>query len=79
MTKADIVTKIADRTGMEKSDVLAVVENFMHEVKTNMESGENVYLRGFGSFVLKKESRENRKKYFKKYYINNTSSLYSGF
>ena len=37
MTKADIVTKIADRTGMEKSDVLAVVENFMHEVKTNME------------------------------------------
>ena len=58
MTKADIVTKIADRTGMEKSDVLAVVENFMHEVKTNMESGENVYLRGFGSFVLKKRAEK---------------------
>ena len=58
MTKADIVTKIADRTGMEKSDVLAVVENFMHEVKTNMESGENVYLRGFGSFVLKRRAEK---------------------
>ena len=58
MTKADIVTKIADRTGMEKSDVLAVVENFMHEVKTNMESGENVYLRGFGSFIVKKRAEK---------------------
>jgi|TARA_B110000238_G_C15862121_1_gene325625 DNA-binding protein HU-beta len=58
MTKADIVTRIADRTGMEKSDVLAVVENFMREVKTNMESGENVYLRGFGSFVLKKRAEK---------------------
>ena len=58
MTKADIVTKIADRTGMEKSDVLAVVENFMHEVKTNMESGENVYVRGFGSFILKKRAEK---------------------
>ena len=58
MTKADIVTRIADRTGMEKSDVLAVVENFMREVKTNMESGENIYLRGFGSFVLKKRAEK---------------------
>ena len=58
MTKADIVTRIADRTGMEKSDVLAVVENFMREVKTNMESGENVYLRGFGSFVLKNRAEK---------------------
>ncbi|CAI8383237.1 MAG: DNA-binding protein HU [Owenweeksia sp. TMED14] len=58
MTKADIVTRIADKTGMEKSDILAVVENFMREVKTNMESGENVYLRGFGSFVLKKRAEK---------------------
>ena len=49
---------IWEGTGMEKSDVLAVVENFMHEVKTNMESGENVYLRGFGSFVLKKRAEK---------------------
>ena len=53
MTKADIVSKIADRTGMEKADVLAAVEGFMREVKSGMESGENVYLRCFGSFVLK--------------------------
>jgi len=58
MTKADIVTRISDRTGMEKSDVLAVVEGFMREVKSGMESGENVYLRGFGSFVLKKRAEK---------------------
>ena len=58
MTKADIVTLISDRTGLEKSDVLAVVEGFMREVKSSMESGENVYLRGFGSFVLKKRAEK---------------------
>ncbi|MFM1883940.1 MAG: integration host factor subunit beta [Flavobacteriia bacterium] len=58
MTKADIVTRISDRTGLEKSDVLAVVEGFMREVKSSMESGENVYLRGFGSFVLKKRAEK---------------------
>ena len=44
--------------GLEKSDVLAVVEGFMREVKSSMESGENVYLRGFGSFVLKKRAEK---------------------
>ena len=58
MTKADIVSRIADRTGMEKADVLAVVEGFMREVKGGMESGDNVYLRGFGSFVLKKRAQK---------------------
>lgn len=58
MTKADIVTRISDRTGLEKSDVLAAVEGFMREVKSSMESGENVYLRGFGSFVLKKRAEK---------------------
>ena len=58
MTKADIVSKIADRTGMEKADVLAAVEGFMREVKSGMESGENVYLRGFGSFVLKSRAQK---------------------
>ena len=58
MTKADIVTRTSDRTGLEKSDVLAVVEGFMREVKSSMESGENVYLRGFGSFVLKKRAEK---------------------
>jgi DNA-binding protein HU-beta len=53
MTKADIVAKIADRIGMEKNEVQATVETFMEEVKTSLEGGENVYLRGFGSFIIK--------------------------
>lgn len=53
MTKADIVAKISDKTGMEKADVQATVESFMKEVRNSLESGENVYLRGFGSFVVK--------------------------
>ena len=53
MTKADLVAKISENLGMEKNDVLATVENFMTEVKTALESGENVYLRGFGSFIIK--------------------------
>ena len=58
MTKADIVTKITDRTGMEKSDVQAVVESFMKEVRNSLETGENVYLRGFGSFIIKKRAEK---------------------
>ena len=53
MTKADIVSKISDKLGMEKADVQATVESFMDEVKGSLETGENVYLRGFGSFIVK--------------------------
>lgn len=53
MTKAEIVSNIADRSGIEKADVLATVEAFMEEVKNSLEKGENVYLRGFGSFIIK--------------------------
>ena len=53
MTKADLVAKISERLGMEKGDVQATVETFMDEVKTSLEDGENVYLRGFGSFIIK--------------------------
>ena len=53
MTKADIVAIISEKKGIEKGDVQAVVETFMEEVKTSLESGENVYLRGFGSFIIK--------------------------
>lgn len=53
MTKADLVTKISEKLGMEKADVQATVETFMAEVKTSLESGDNVYLRGFGSFIVK--------------------------
>ena len=53
MTKADIVSKISDKLGIEKGDVQATVETFMEEVKTSLENGDNVYLRGFGSFIIK--------------------------
>ncbi len=53
MTKADLVAKISERLGMEKGDVQATVETFMDEVKTSLEGGDNVYLRGFGSFIIK--------------------------
>ena len=53
MTKADIVGKISDKLGLEKGDVQATVETFMEEVKNSLESGDNVYLRGFGSFIVK--------------------------
>ncbi len=58
MTKADIVARISDRTGMEKADVQATVESFMKEVRTSLESGNNVYLRGFGSFIIKKRAQK---------------------
>ncbi len=53
MTKADIVAKISEKLGIEKGDVQATVESFMDEVKDSLEGGENVYLRGFGSFIVK--------------------------
>ncbi len=53
MTKAELVSKISDQLGIEKGDVLATVEAFMSEVKTSVASGNNVYLRGFGSFIVK--------------------------
>ena len=56
MTKADIVSAISKNTGIDRASVLAVVEGFMDEVMKSMNSGENVYLRGFGSFVVKKRA-----------------------
>ncbi|MDC0001230.1 HU family DNA-binding protein, partial [Flavobacteriaceae bacterium] len=53
MTKADIVSNISDKLGIDRADVQATVEKFMKEVKVSLEKGENVYLRGFGSFIIK--------------------------
>ena len=53
MTKADIVSNISDKLGVDRTDVQATVEKFMKEVKLSLEKGENVYLRGFGSFIVK--------------------------
>lgn len=56
MTKADIVSEISRNTGVDKATVLSTVEAFMESVMNSMKSGENVYLRGFGSFVVKKRA-----------------------
>ncbi len=53
MTKAEIVNEIAKKTGIEKSVVLTTVESFMDVVKTSLSNQEPVYLRGFGSFIIK--------------------------
>ena len=58
MTKADIVNDIAKTTGMDKVSVLKTVESFMEEVKDSLSKGENVYLRGFGSFIVKKRAEK---------------------
>lgn len=58
MTKAEIVKQIAEKTGVEKGIVSAVVENFMEQVRTSMIHGENIYLRGFGTFLLKQRAEK---------------------
>lgn len=58
MTKAEIVTEIANKTGIEKVAVQATVEAFMETVKDSMIKGDNVYLRGFGSFTIKRRAEK---------------------
>jgi DNA-binding protein HU-beta len=56
MRKADLVNAISEKTGISKVDVLVTVEALFKEIKNTMESGENVYVRGFGSFIIKKRA-----------------------
>lgn len=58
MRKADIVTIISDKTGIPKVDVMVTLESFFKEVKENLVNGENVYVRGFGSFITKKRAKK---------------------
>lgn len=58
MTKAEIVSNISNKLGLEKNEIQKVIEHFMGEVKNSLESGENVYLRGFGSFIIKKRAEK---------------------
>ena len=58
MTKSDIVKQIAEKTGFEKEIVSAVVENFMEQVRSSLIHGENIYLRGFGTFLLKQRAEK---------------------
>jgi len=58
MTKADIVNEISKRTGVDKVTVLSSVETFMDVVKESLAKEENVYLRGFGSFIVKRRAQK---------------------
>lgn|ERR1700712_2627768 len=58
MTKAEIVAKIAEKTGIEKLVVQTTVEAFMNSVKGSVSEGDSVYLRGFGSFIPKKRAEK---------------------
>jgi len=58
MRKADLITSISEKTGVPKVDVLVALEAFFKEVKVSLEKGENVYIRGFGSFVTKKRAKK---------------------
>jgi DNA-binding protein HU-beta len=53
MTKAKIIAEVALATGMSKKEVTAVIEAFMSSIKKNLLKKENIYLRGFGSFIIK--------------------------
>ncbi|CAN5135002.1 HU family DNA-binding protein [soil metagenome] len=58
MTKAEVVNEIAEKTGVEKVAVQAAVETFMKVIKNSLGKGDNVYLRGFGSFVVKRRAEK---------------------
>lgn len=58
MTKAEIIAEIAEKTGIDKADVQNTVEAFFNVVKNSMARGENIYVRGFGSFINKKRARK---------------------
>jgi len=58
MTKADIVAKISKKTGVEKKEVMAIVEAFMSVAKNSMCEGKNIYLRGFGTLFIKRRAKK---------------------
>jgi len=58
MTKAELISQISKSTGAEKTEVLSIVTAYMDAIKKSLEEGENVYLRGFGSFIVKKRAEK---------------------
>lgn len=58
MTKAEVISKISEKTGIDKADVQVTVEALFNVVKNSMADGENIYVRGFGSFVNKKRAKK---------------------
>lgn len=58
MTKADLIAAVADQTGIDKVHVSETLESFFGVVKDSLSNGENIYVRGFGSFVNKKRAKK---------------------
>jgi DNA-binding protein HU-beta len=58
VTKAEVISQIADKTGIDKADVIVTVEALFSVIKNSMSEGENIYVRGFGSFINKKRARK---------------------
>jgi len=56
MRKSDLINNISDKTGIPKVDVLVTLETMLKEIKENLSKGENIYIRGFGSFITKKRA-----------------------
>src|SRR5574338_1544967 len=56
MRKADLINRISENTGIAKVDVLVTLENLFKEIKDSLSKGENIYIRGFGSFITKKRA-----------------------
>ena len=56
MRKSDLINNISDKTGIPKVDVLVTLETILKEIKENLSKGENIYIRGFGSFITKKRA-----------------------
>ena len=69
MIKADLVSQLCSRTGVERKVVKSIIESFMDTVKTSLEKGENVYLREFGTFCLKKKAAKKARNIIKNKYI----------
>ena len=58
MTKADVIAEISDKTGIDKADVTSTLEKFFEVIKNSLSEGENIYVRGFGSFINKKRAKK---------------------
>ena len=56
MRKSDLINQIAEKTGIPKVDVLVTLETMFKQIKDNLGNGENIYIRGFGSFITKKRA-----------------------
>lgn len=79
MRKAELVTKISERTGIPKVDILVTVENMLKEIKNEVSKGEGVTLRGFGTFYAKKRASKVARNIRKNVAINLPEHFIPGF